>query len=68
MFTFEGDYRVRRLALIDPSNRAAGVELVDLEFPYENIRRMAPFGNGIVVVSGNEQNGILRSFDYSEKM
>jgi hypothetical protein len=65
IFTLEGDYRVRRLAVVDPVRKAAGVELLDIQFPYENIRRMAPGRDGIVIVSGDDEKGLLRSYDYS---
>jgi hypothetical protein len=68
IFTLEGDYRVRRLALVDPVQKTAGVELLDLQFPYENIRRMTQSGNGIVIVSGDDEKGLLRSYEYSGRL
>jgi hypothetical protein len=68
IFTLEGDYRVRRLALVDPVGKTAGVELLDIQFPYENIRRMTPSGNGIVIVSGDDEKGLLRSYEYSGRL
>jgi hypothetical protein len=65
LFTLEWDYRVRRLAVVDPVRRTAGVELLDIHFPFENIRRMAPIGNGVVILSGDDDKGRLRSYEYS---
>jgi hypothetical protein len=68
IFTLEWDYRVRRLAVVDPSRKTAGVELLDMQFPYENIRRMAPGRNGVVIVSGTDEKGLLRSYEYAGKL
>jgi DNA-binding beta-propeller fold protein YncE len=64
IFTLEGDYRVRRLARVDPVRKTAGVELLDLQFAYDCIRRMTPSGNGIVIVSGDDKKGFVRSYEY----
>lgn len=64
LYTLEGDYRMRRLARVDPVRRTTEVAEVDVWFPYDGTRRMTATANGVALIGGDYQEGRLLSFDY----
>lgn len=64
LFTLEGDYRMRRVARVDPVNGSAGVAEVDVWFDFDATRHMAATQNGVVIFAGDREEGRLVSFDY----
>lgn len=66
LYTLEGDYRMRRVARVDPAARTAGVAEVDVWFAYDSTRHLAPTENGVVIVAGDMEEGRLLNFEYTD--
>lgn len=65
LFTLQGDYRVRRLARIDTVNAQAQTALIDVWFSFDATRRMAVTDSGVVLMTGDETQGRMVTFDYA---
>ncbi len=65
LYNLTGDFRMRRLARVDPSGHTVGVAtLDDVWFAVDGSRHMAATENGVVLFVGGEKEGSLLSFDY----
>jgi hypothetical protein len=67
LYTLEGDYRMRRLARVDPVGGTARVAELDVWFAFDATRHMAPAQNGVVLFAGDHQEGRLVSFAYANQ-
>jgi hypothetical protein len=68
LYTLEGDFRMRRLARVDPLRQTVGVAPLDVFFLYDSTRHMTPSGNGIVIVAGDGDTGRVLSFEYAAEL
>ena len=65
LYNLTGDFRMRRLARIDPVSRTVGVAVLnDVWFAVDGSRHVAPTENGVVLFVGGQQEGSLVAFDY----
>jgi hypothetical protein len=65
LYTLQGDYRVRRLARIDTVTAQAETALIDIWFSFDATRRMAATDTGVVLMTGDETQGRIVTFDYT---
>ncbi len=65
LYNLEGDYRMRRVARVDPASGTVQVAELDVWFAFDTTRHMAPARNGIVVFAGDGKEGRLISFEYA---
>jgi hypothetical protein len=66
LYNLTGDFRMRRLARIDPTNHTVGVTtLKDVWFAVDGTRHLAATSSGVVLFVGGENEGTLLAFDYA---
>jgi hypothetical protein len=65
LYTLKGDYRIRRLARIDTINAQAETALINVWFAFDATRRMTVTDSGVALMTGDEAQGRIVTFDYA---
>lgn len=65
LYTLKGDYRVRRLARIDTVKAHAETALINVWFAFDATRRMTLTDSGVALMTGDEAQGRIVTFDYA---